>query len=202
MQVELPDVETRATFEIGFERPMNDAEYFEFCDRNRKLRIERYANGEIIIMPPTGFETGYRNNEVSRQLGNWARADGRGIALDSNTEYILPNGAALSPDASWLLRDRLEQFTKEQKKRFLQLCPDFVVELISPTDRLSRVKTKMREWIENGVALGWLIDADRRTVYIYRPGEDPQELVDIDHVLGEGPVAGFRLDLTDIWRGL
>jgi len=202
MQVELPDVETRARFEIGFERPMNDEEYFEFCGRNRKLRIERYANGEIIIMPPTGFETGYRNNELSRQLGNWARGDGRGIALDSNTEYILPNGAALSPDASWLQRTRLEQFTKEQKRRFLPLCPDFVVELTSPTDRLSQVKTKMREWIENGAALGWLIDADHRTVYIYRPGQDPQELADVDHVLGEGLVDGFRLDLADIWRGL
>jgi Uma2 family endonuclease len=202
MQVELPDLETRATFEIGFERPMNDEEYFEFCDRNRKLRIERYANGAIIIMPPTGFETGYRNNDVSGQLWNWARADGRGIALDSNTEYILPNGAALSPDASWVQSSRLEQFTKEQKRRFLPLCPDFVVELTSPTDRLSQVKTKMREWIENGAALGWLIDADRRTVYIYRPGQDPQELLDVDHVVGEGLVDGFQLDLTDIWRGL
>jgi Uma2 family endonuclease len=200
MQVELPDVETRAT--IGFERPMNDEEFFEFCATNRKLRIERYANGEIIIMPPAGFETGYRNNEVCRQLGNWARTDGRGIALDSNTEYILPSGAALSPDASWVQSSRLEQFSKEQKKRFLQLCPDFVVELISPTDRLGRVKTKMRDWIENGASLGWLIDADRRTVYIYRPMQDPKELVDVDHVLADGIVEGFRLDLTDIWRGL
>jgi Uma2 family endonuclease len=202
MQVELPDVETRATIEIGFERPMNDEEYFEFCDRNRKLRIERYANGEIIIMPPTGAETGYRNGDLTTQLTIWAKRDGRGRAFDSNTEYILPNGAALSPDASWVQRSRLEQFTKEQKRRFLRLCPDFVVELTSPTDRLSQVKTKMGEWIENGAALGWLIDADRRTVYIYRPAKEPEELVDVDHVLGEGLVDGFRLELTDIWRGL
>ena len=149
---------------------MTDEEFFEFCERNPDLRIEREANGEIIIMPPAGFETGYRNNDVSRQLGNWAEADGRGVAADSNTEYLLPDGAALSPDASWVLKSRLDRFSKEQLKRFLPLCPDFVVELISPTDRLPRVKAKMREWIENGAQLGWLIDADRRTIYVYRPG--------------------------------
>src|SRR5205807_6746621 len=114
---------------IQADRPMNDEEFFEFCVTNADLRIEREASGEIIIMPPAGFETGYRNNEVCRQLGNWARADGRGIALDSNTEYMLPNGAARAPDASWVLRSRLAAFTKEQKERFLPLCPDFAVEL-------------------------------------------------------------------------
>src|SRR5450755_634681 len=202
MQVVLPDVETRATFEIRAERPMDEGEYFEFCSRNPELRIERNALGEIIIMPPAGAETGFRNSDLTAQLTIWSRRDGRGRAFDSNAEYVLPNGAALSPDASWVQSSRLEQFTKEQKRRFLPLCPDFVVELTSPTDRLSQVKTKMREWIENGAALGWLIDADRRTVYIYRPGQDPQELVDVDHVVGEGLVDGFRLDLTDIWRGL
>src|SRR2546423_15633052 len=109
MQIVLPDVETRVAFEIGSERPMNDEEYFQFCARNRKLRIERDANGEIVIMPPTGLETGNRNSDLNRQLGNWARADGRGIALDSNTEYMLPNGAPAAPDPCWLATTRLDQ---------------------------------------------------------------------------------------------
>ena len=202
MQVVLPDVETRATFEIRAERPMDEEEYFEFCARNPELRIERNARGEIIIMPPAGAETAFRNSDLTAQLAMWSRRDGRGRAFDSNVEYILPNGAALSPDASWVLSSRLEHFSKEQKKRFLPLCPDFVVELISPTDRLPRAREKMRQWIDNGAALGWLIDADRRTVYVYRPAREPEELVNIDHVNGEGIVEGFRLELGDIWQGL
>lgn len=202
MQVVLPDIETRATLRIQSDRPMDDDEFFEFCASNPELRIEREAGGEIVIMPPAGFETGYRNNDLSRQLGNWAKSDRRGVALDSNTEYLLPNGAARAPDASWVLKSRLAGFTKEQKKRFLPLCPDFVVELTSPTDRLSRVKTKMREWIDNGAQLGWLIDADRRAIHICRPGREPEEIVNVDEITGEHPVDGFRLELNDIWAGL
>src|SRR5437763_3930616 len=195
MQVVLPDVPTRATFEVEGERPMDDDEFFEFCASNPDLRIERNSNGEIIIMPPAGAETGYRNSDLTAQLATWAKRDGRGRAFDSNTEFVLPSGAALSPDASWVRNTRLDRFTKEQKKRFLPLCPDFVVELTSPTDRLNQVKKKMRAWMENGAALGWLIDADRRAVYIYRTATDnPEELVDIDHIKGEGPVDGFRLE--------
>ena len=202
MQVVLPDIETHVSIQIQAGRPMNDEEFFEFCGQNPELRIERDANGAIIIMPPAGFETGYRNNEICRQLGNWARTDGRGVALDSNTEYVLPNGAARSPDASWVLRSRLAAFTREQKQRFLPLCPDFVVELTSPSDRLNAVRAKMSEWMENGVPLAWLIDADRRTVYVYRRGHEPEELVEADHVAGDSPVAGFRLELSEIWQGL
>jgi len=199
MQVTLPDSETCNTYSIRGERPLNDDEFFEFCAQNSDLRIEREPNGDIIIMPPAGFLTGYRNNEVCRQLGNWALADGRGLSLESNTEYLLPNGAARAPDASWVLESRLERFSPDEQEQFLPLCPDFVVELASPSDRLSKVKAKMREWIDNGAALGWLIHTKRRTVYIYRPGREPEELVDVDHVDGEGPVDGFRLELARIW---
>ena len=202
MRVVLPDIETRATFLVQSERPMNDDQFFEFCSINPQLRIERTAQGEIIIMPPAGFETGYRNSDLSGQLRNWAKADGRGVALDSSTEYLLPNGAARSPDASWVLKSRLAKFTKEQKKRFLPLCPDFVIELISPSDRLNVVKAKMCEWIENGAELAWLIDADRRIVHIYRSGQGPQEAVAVNALPGDGPVQGFVLALEDIWRGL
>jgi Uma2 family endonuclease len=202
MQVLLPDLETRATLVIGHDRPLSDDEFFEFCTMNPELRIERSAHGEIIIMPPAGAETGYRNSDLTAQLTTWAKKDGRGRAFDSNTEYILANGAARSPDASWILKSRIDPFTKEQKRKFLPLCPDFVVELTSPTDRLKQVKTKMREWIDNGAQLGWLIDPDRLAIYIYRPVREPQQLSDIESIAGEAPVDGFRLELGDIWAGL
>src|SRR5450759_3812598 len=198
MQVVLPDVETRATFEIRAERPMD-----EFCAKNPELRIERNAHGEIIITPPAGAESGFRNSDLTAQLGMWSKRDGRGRAYDSIAEYILPDGAALSPDASWVQSSRLEQFSKEQKKRFLPLCPDFVVELISPTDRLPKAQAKMRQWIDNGATLGWLIDADRRTVYVYRPGREPEELVNLDQLPGVGNCRGISLGTgRDLERSL
>ena len=187
---------------IHWERGMSDDEYFQFCADNPDLRIERSAEGDILIMPPVGGEGSYQNSELSRQLTDWARKDGRGRAFDSSVQYFLPSGAAYSPDASWVLRSRLDKLSRAEKRKFLHLCPDFVVELRSPSDRLSKLKSKVREWIDNGAALGWLIDADRRTVYVYRPGTEPEELVDIDHIDGEGPVGGFRLDLNDIWQSL
>jgi Uma2 family endonuclease len=187
---------------IQWERRMTDDEYFQFCANNPELRVERSAEGDILIMPPAGFESGHRNNELSRQLGNWARNDARGQAFDSNTEYLLPNGAAYSPDASWVLRSRLDKLTRDEKRKFPRLCPDFVVELMSPSDRLSKLKAKMREWIENSAQLGWLLDPDRRTAYVYRPDRDPEQLVNPERLVGEGPVAGFVLQLHDIWAEL
>jgi Uma2 family endonuclease len=202
MQVVLPDVESWAPLEVRFERPMDDDAFFEFCAENRKIRIERESTGEIIIMPPAGGETSYRNFDLNGQLYVWSTRDGRGRAFDSNSEFFLPSGAAYGSDAAWVHNSRLAQLTKEEKRRFLYLCPDFVVELLSPSDRLSKVQAKMVQWTENGAALGWLIDADQRTVYVYRPGRDPERLVGVDHVDGEGPVEGFRLELADIWQGL
>jgi Uma2 family endonuclease len=126
----------------------------------------------------------------------------RGLAFGSSVEYILPSGAAYSPNASWFLRSRVTALTKEQKRKFPPLCPDLVVELMSPSDRLAKVKAKMQEWIANGVQLAWLLDPDHRTVYIYRPGSEPEQLVNPERLIGEGPVAGFVLELADIWDGL
>jgi Uma2 family endonuclease len=207
MQVVLPDRETRASFEVcgdevNGERPLSDEEFFDFCMKNPDLHIERYANGEIVILPSAGMETGYRNSDVSIQLGIWAKGDGRGVAFDSSAEFILPSGAAFAPDASWILKSRLASMTKEEKMLFGRLCPDFVIELKSPSDRLRSLKSKMDEWIANGAQLAWLIVPEKRTVYVYRPGIPTQELSDIDCVAGDGPVTGFRLDLADIWEGL
>ncbi len=181
---------------------MTEEEYWNFCQANQDLRIERTSMGEIIIMPPTGAETGYRNGDLNVQLGAWAKKDGRGRAFDSNTEFVLPGGAAFAPDASWVATNRLAAFSKEQKRKFLPLCPDFVVELMSPGDRLPGVQSKMKEWMANGALLGWLIDPDNRTVYVYRPGVDAEALVDIRSLNGESPIAGFELQLEDIWVGL
>jgi Uma2 family endonuclease len=187
---------------IQWEHQMTDDEYFQFCQINEDLRIERTAQGDLLIMPPAGFESGNRNNELSRQLGNWARENGQGQAFDSNTEYILPNGAAYSPSASWVLQSRVNALTKEQKRKFPPLCPDFVVELMSPSDRLHKAKGKMQDWTANGVQLGWLLDPDHRTVYIYRPDLEPEQIVNPERIAGEGRVAGFVLELAKIWAGL
>lgn len=201
MQLVLDDVEAHAPIVLHPPR-MNDDEFYAFCQRYPNFRIERTAKGEVIIMPPPGGETSYRNSDLNYQLARWTKRDKRGMAFESNVEFILPSGAARSPDASWVLRSRLDKLTKSQKRKFLPLCPDFVVELTSPTDRLKQVKTKMREWMENGAQLAWLLDPDRTTAYIYRPGREPEELVNPPKLAGESPVKGFTLNLTDIWAGL
>lgn len=203
MQVTPPDLETppppviiRA--EDSSEMPADD--YFEaVCAANPDLRIERLSSGEIVIMPPRGFETGYKNNEISRQLGDWARRDGRGLAADSSTEYALPNSARRSPDASWVAKDRLALLSREQKRGFLPLCPDFVIELRSPSDSIRELRTKMCEWIEQGAQLGWLIDPETRTVEIYRPSVAVETLHRPATVQGDGPVTSFVLDLAEVW---
>jgi Uma2 family endonuclease len=187
---------------IQREHGMTDDEYFRFCAANRDLRIERTAGGEVLIAPPVGGESSFRNCELTGQLRNWARQDGRGRAFDSSVEYLLASGAAYSPDASWILRSRLDKLSKDEKRKFLRICPDFVVELKSPSDRLSKLKDKMCEWIENGAQLGWLLDPDHRTVYVYRRGRELEQLVDPERVTGENPVDGFVLELVDIWAGL
>ncbi len=196
----LNGIETESPIRIQPARRMNDDEYYAFCAANPDLRIERTAEGEIVIMPPTGFESSDQRADLTMQLRAWSKTDGRGRAADSNAEYILPNGAARSPDASWVLRSRLAKLSPEQKKKFPPLCPDFVVELRSPTDRLAKLQAKMREWMDNGARLGWLIDPQTRTVYIYRPGKATERLVNPDQVKGDAPVAGFVLKLADIWN--
>lgn len=181
------------------ERKLTDDEYYDFCAANPNRRIERTSDGKIIITPLGGAETSCRNVEITAQLGNWARCEGRGRAFGSNTEYLLPDGSALSPDASWVNRERLARLTREQKRKFPPIAPDFVIELTSPTDRLPPLRKKMEAWIANGVKLGWLLDADRRTAYIYRPRRDPEKLIEPRELKGEGPVSGFVLELAEIW---
>ncbi|MCA1623589.1 MAG: Uma2 family endonuclease [Acidobacteria bacterium] len=178
---------------------MNDEQFFEFCQINRDLRIERNAQGEIIIMPPTGWETGDKNAEITTQLRNWTKKDERGRTADSSAGYKMPNGATVSPDASWILKERLEKVAPNKRRKFLPLAPDFVIELRSESDSLSKLKAKMQEYIENKVSLGWLIDPLERKVYVYRPNEEIKILENPVKVSGEPLLKGFTLNLKEIW---
>ena len=178
---------------------MSDDQFFEFCQANRDVRIERNARGEIIIMPPTGWETGSKNAEIIIQLGVWAKKDGRGKSADSSTGYKMPNGAVMSPDASWILKERLEKVAPSKRRKFLPVAPDFVIELRSASDSLSKLKAKVEEYIENGVPLGWLINPIERKIYVYRPNEKIEVLENPARVSGEPLLQGFTLDLKEIW---
>lgn len=167
---------------------------------NRELQLERTATGELIVNPPTGGETGHRNFSITGQLSVWFEAnDTLGIAFDSSTGFELPNGANRSPDASWVRRERWDTLTSEQKKSFVPLCPDFVVELRSESDRLDELRVKMQEYMNNGAQLGWLIDPKNRQVEIYRAGQEV-EVIDNPSVLsGENVLPGFTLSLKRIF---
>jgi Uma2 family endonuclease len=203
MQVVLPEEALPAKLTLNPELRMTDDEYFDFCQINGNLRLERTAEGEIIIVPPAGYESDYRNTRIVGQLDGWAKQDGRGKASGPSAEFILPTGAALSPDAAWVSNQRLSQLSKVQKTKFPPVTPEFVIEVMSPSDRLPAARKKMQEWIRGGVELGWLVHGDARTVYIYRAGDqEAEQRTGIAKLAGEGPVAGFELDLTDIWAGL
>ncbi|MCY4564527.1 MAG: Uma2 family endonuclease [Gammaproteobacteria bacterium] len=174
-------------------------QFFEFCRINSDLRIERNADGGVLVMEPAGWDTGDRNAELTCQLRNWANKDGTGRAVGSSAGYRLPNEAIRSPDASWVRNERLATVTAEERTKFLPLCPDFAVELRSPTDRFRRLQEKMAEYIANGAELGWLIDPLRRQVLVYRPGMDA-ELIDAPQSVSADPVLpGFRLRMKRIW---
>ena len=203
MQVVLP--EERLPIRLAFdpELPMSDDEYYEFCMTNPDVRFERTSGGEIIIVPPCGWESDHQSGEAFRQLANWAKRDGRGKASGMSTEFILPTGAAFSPDAAWVSNERLSKLTKQQLRKFPHLAPEFVIEVMSPTDRLKSAKEKMKEWLRGGVDLAWLIHPDEKAVYIYRASEsEPEKRENPARIPGEGPVAGFELELTEIWCGL
>lgn len=178
---------------------MTDDQFYEFCQINRDLSIERSARGELIVMPPTGGETSGRNAEITMQLRLWAKRDGTGTTFDSSGGFLLPNKAVRSPDAAWIKRSRLAMLTAEQKKKFIPLCPDFVLELRSPTDSLSVLQNKMQEYLDNGARLAWLIDPEHRRVYIYHPQAPMEQLEGPEMVSGDPVLAGFVLDLREVW---
>ncbi len=179
---------------------MTDDQFFSFCQINRELRIEKTKQGKVLIMSPTGGETSWRNSELIIGLGNWAKQDKAGVVFDSSGGFVLPNGAIRSPDAAWVRRSRLISLTSEQKKKFIPLCPDFVIELRSPSDSLTDLQDKMQEYIDNGTQLGWLIDPRLRRVFIYCPEKAAKCLENPENISGEPVLSGFVLDLQEIWK--
>jgi Uma2 family endonuclease len=177
---------------------LTQEQFFQLCQDNRDYRFERTASGELIIMPPTGSETGNRNIDLSYQLQGWSRQNNLGLAFDSSSGFTLPNGAERSPDASWVKRERWDALTPEEQSRFAPLCPDFVVELRSRTDSLEKLRAKMQEYINNGTKLGWLIDRKNQRVEIYRPNQDAEIIHNPASLSGEDVLPGFVLDLVSI----
>lgn len=176
-----------------------DSQFFEFCRANRDLRIERTAQGDCEIMAPTGGETSWRNSRLITLLSIWAEQEGSGVVFDSSGGFILANGAIRSPDVSWVKKSRLAVLAPEQKQRFLPLCPDFVIELRSPSDSLKTLQDKMQEYIENGVFLGWLIDPENRQVYVFQPDRAISSLDNLELLSADGLLKGFELDLKKVW---
>jgi Uma2 family endonuclease len=166
---------------------------------NRDLRLERTATGELIIMAPTGSETGNRNLDIEGQLWLWNRQTKLGVAFNSSSGFKLPNGADRSPDASWVKLERWQTLTPKEREGFAPLCPDFVVELRSKSDNMEPLREKMREYIANGAILGWLIDRQNQKVEIYRQNQDVEILDSPSTLSGEEVLPGFILDLTDVW---
>jgi Uma2 family endonuclease len=178
---------------------MSDRDFFEFCRLNQDLRFERTDEGDLIIMPPTGGETGRRNFILTGLFNAWADKDGTGVGFDSSTGFALPNGAKRSPDLAWVKRSRWEALTEREREEFPPLCPDFVVELRSSSDRLDALQSKMREYLDNGARLGWLIDPEEKKVYVYRPDEKVACLENPEAVSGDPILPGFILDLQRLW---
>ena len=182
---------------------MSDDEYFEFCASNPDIRYERKANGEIFITPPGGGESDFRCLDLAANLFLWSRLKRKGKVFGATAAFILPSGAVYSPDAAWVSNGRLGKLTPEQRRKFLKAIPEFVAEVMSPSDRLKAAQAKMAEWMTNGVDLGWLLDGDSETVYVYRAGKpDPEIVTGAAKLSGEGPIEGFELDLVEIWEGL
>lgn len=165
-----------------------------------ELRMELIKEGRLIIRPPAGGESGRRNADFTADLVIWNRNTRTGVVFDSSTGFVLPNGADRSPDAAWAEVSRWEGLSPEQRDKYVPLCPDFVVELLSRTDSLAETREKMSEYIENGARLGWLINPRRQQVEVYRPGQAVEVLDDPVSLSGENVLPGFTLDMKEIWE--
>ena len=188
-------------YTINFEPicKMNDEQFYQLCRKNPDIKFERNAKGEIIIMSPTGGQTGNQNIETAGDFVIWNRQEKLGKLFDSSTCFKLPNGANRSPDISWIKQERWDALTIEEKRKFPPIAPDFVLELMSPTDSLKETQAKMQEYMENGVKLGWLIDPKTRRVEIYRQGQPVEVLASPNELSGEDVLPGFVLNMQIFW---
>jgi Uma2 family endonuclease len=178
---------------------MSDDDLMAFSEANKPCKVERLASGEILVMTLSGFENNRREAYVAHELFSWAEADGRGEAFSSNAGFNLPDGSTLSPDAGWVESGRVAALSESERERFLPFAPDFLIEILSPSDALPELDAKMEQWIANGVRLGWRIDPFAGTVAVYAAGASKVELEKPDVVEGTGPVAGFKLKMARVW---
>lgn len=192
--------EAQLPVRLRFESPMTDDQLLHFCAANEVWQIEREANGEIVVMTPAGFGSSHRIVRIARLLDEWSERDGRGATTESSGGYSLPDGSVRASDAAWTSFGKLEAAGGRNQEGFAPVCPEFVIELRSPSDRLAPVKAKMDMWMANGAEVAWLIDPQRRVVEIYRPGNPPEVLYDPSSVQGTGPVAGFELVMARVWQ--
>lgn len=179
---------------------LSEREIYEFLSGNESVQLEINAEGDLIVMPPTNMNTGKGNFNLAGQFFVWVERDGTGEGFDSSSMFTMPNGAKRSPDFCWIRRDRWERLSEEEKNIFSPICPDFVVELRSPSDSLKHLQAKMEEYIENGARLGWLIDPLKRRVHVYRPNTAVEILDNPETISGETVLPGFELKLEKIWK--
>ena len=189
---------TAITLDLHSIIDLTDEHFYQLCQKNPDIKLERNAKGELIIMPPTGGESGKKNANLTADLVVWNRQTNLGVVFDSSTGFTLPNSAKRSLDASWLPTKRWNNLTAQQRKIFLPLCPDFVIELMSENDVLADAQEKMNEYISNGSRLGWLIDPKDQIVEIYRQGQDVEVLQSPTTLSGEDVLPGFVLELSEI----
>lgn len=177
---------------------LSEAEFYRLCQDNRDLRLELTAKGQLIAMPPTGWEAGHFNMSLSASVGSWAKENGSGLGFDSSTGFRLPNGAIRSPDVAWVKRSRIEAINPDPGK-FLPLCPDFAIELRSASDTLSDIQDKMQEYLDNGLLLGWLISPQSRTIEIYQQDSSVQTHELSGKISGDSVLPGFQLNLSEMF---
>lgn len=190
---------TALRVDLSLNFALTDEQFQLVCQQNQDLQFERTPTGELVIMRATGSETGRKNMTISAQLWLWNQSKGLGVVFDSSTAFTLPNKAIRSPDASWIKQERWDSLSLAEKSKFARICPDFVIELCSPTDQPERLRDKMKEYVENGVKLGWLIFPNSQMVEVYKPLESVQYLQQLPRVSGEDILPDFVLDLTEVW---
>ncbi|NJM71966.1 MAG: Uma2 family endonuclease [Scytonema sp. RU_4_4] len=179
---------------------LTSEQFYQLCQDNPDLKLERNAQGELIVMPPTGGETGKHNVNLIVQVALWNEKTQLGEVFDSSTGFSLPNGADRSPDVSWVEKTRWDSLTIEQKEKFIPLCPDFVIEILSPSDNLKKTQKKMQEYIDNGCPLGWLINRKKQEVEVYRLGQEIEVLKKPQTLSGENVLPGLIVDMQKIWN--
>jgi Uma2 family endonuclease len=182
--------------------PMNDLEFLAFCSRYPEWFVEVSADGEVLIMPPNYPLNAIRSSAIVSALTTWANHEAKGVVTDATAGFVLPNGARRSPDAAWISRGKLATLTPTELDGFWHLCPEFIIELRRPSDRLQKLQEKMAGWMLAGADLGWMIDPENQTVEIYRPNAPVEVVSDTMSIVSDPPVEGFRLDLAQVWNPL